>query len=235
MKAAILQCDNVLEKFQPLFGDYPKMLMQMFDGINLPLSFDTYDCKRGQFPTNINEYDFYITTGSKASVYDGLDWVQELILFIQQLDIKKKKLIGICFGHQLIAMAREGKVEKSEKGWGVGIAQNRVVANPQWMSKKTSEINILVSHKDQIVKLPVDTLLIAESDFCPFFVVQWGKHFLSIQGHPEWSSDYARAMMNDRRGIIPSDTIDAGISSLQVAPQNDVFVEWIMDFVQYLK
>jgi GMP synthase (glutamine-hydrolysing) len=65
--------------------------------------------------------------------------------------------------------------------------------------------------------------------------VQWGKHFLSIQGHPEWSSDYARAMMNDRRGIIPSDTIDAGINSLQVAPQNDVFVEWIMDFVQYLQ
>ncbi len=232
MKAAILQCDNVLEKFQPRFGDYPKMVTQMFDGVDLPLSLDTYDCKQGQFPTDIYEYDFYITTGSKASVYDDLDWVQKLIRFIQQLDKKQKKLIGICFGHQLIAMAREGKVEKSDKGWGIGIASNRVVSNPEWMSKKTSEINILVSYQDQITILPDDTLVIAESDFCPFFIVQWGKHFLSIQGHPEWSTDYSRTLMNDRRAIIPSDIINIGLDSLKTEPDNALFVRWIMEFVQ---
>ena len=235
MKAAILQCDNVLEKFQSRFGDYPKMVEQMFDGVDQPLSFDTYDCRQGQFPTDINAYDFYLTTGSKASVYEKLDWVQLLIEFVQQLDRHKKKLVGICFGHQLMAMAREGKVEKSNKGWGIGVARNRVISQPEWMGEEVTEINILVSHQDQIIELPGDTLVIAESDFCPFFIVQWGDHFLSIQGHPEWNNDYSRTLINDRRAIIPVDQVNAGLESLTIAPDNALFTRWIMEFVQYGK
>ena len=233
MNVAILQCDNVLEKFQSQFGDYPEMVEQMFDGVDLPLSFDTYDCRQGQFPADINGYDFYLTTGSKASVYEELDWLQQLIEFIRQLDKSKKKLVGICFGHQLMAMARNGTVEKSDKGWGIGIARNRVVSHPQWMDEETSEINILVSHQDQIIDLPDDTLIIAESDFCPFFIVQWGNHFLSIQGHPEWSNEYSRTLINDRRAIIPADLIKTGLESLQTEADNALFVRWIMKFVQY--
>ncbi|MEN8199353.1 MAG: GMP synthase [Thermodesulfobacteriota bacterium] len=233
MKAAILQCDNVLPKFQSRFGDYPEMVEGIFDGIDLPLSFASYDCCQGQFPADIDEYDFYITTGSKASVYEDLAWVRQLIQFIQRLDKHHKKLIGICFGHQLMAMARGGKVEKSDRGWGVGIAANRVVVRPAWMAEQIDGINILVSHQDQITDLPADTLVIAESDFCPYFIVQWGEHFLSIQGHPEWSSDYSRTLINDRRNIIPADRINAGLDSLTIEPDNALFGQWIMAFVQH--
>lgn len=232
MIVAILQYDHTLEKYRDRFGDYPEMIQRMFKGTAQPLFFDTYDCKCGQFPPDINKYDFYITTGSKASAFEELEWVKESIQFIQLLYKYKKKLIGICFGHQLMAMALEGKVERSEKGWGVGIARNRVIANPQWMSKKTSKIDILVSHQDQITELPSETLLIAESDFCPFFAVQWGEHFLSIQGHPEWNREYSRTLMNDRRDIIPADIIDSGLASLVIEPENAGFVQWIMDFVK---
>lgn len=233
MKVAILQCDNVLEKFQPRFGDYPEMVGQMFDGVNLPMTFETYDCRQGQFPADINAYDFYITTGSKASVYEDLEWIQQLIEFIQQLDNHKKKLVGICFGHQLIALAHDGKVEKSDNGWGIGISRNRVIAHPEWMNEKVSEISILVSHQDQTTNLPDDTLVIAESDFCPFFIVQWGDCFLSIQGHPEWSTEYSRTLINDRRTIIPADLVNAGLDSLKTGPDNGLFVKWIMAFVQH--
>ncbi len=233
MNVAILQCDNVLEKFQSRFGDYPEMVEQMFDGVDLSLSFDTYDCRQGQFPADINGYDLYLTTGSRASVYEELDWLQRLIEFIRWLDRCKKKLVGICFGHQLMAMARNGTVEKSEKGWGIGIARNRVVSYPEWMGEQTTEINILVSHQDQIIDLPDDTLVIAESDFCPFFIVQWGDHFLSIQGHPEWSREYSQTLINDRRAIIPADLIKTGLDSLQTEPDNALFVRWIMEFVQH--
>ena len=233
MKVAILQCDNVLDKFQHRFGNYPQMVEQMFSEIDIPLSFDNYDCQQGKLPTNIDEYDFYITTGSKASVSDDLEWVQQLVSFIQLLDREKKKLIGICFGHQLIAVARNGKVEKSDKGWGIGIARNRVISHPEWMKEETPEINILVSHRDQITELPDDTFIIAESDFCPFFIVQWGDHFLSIQGHPEWSTNYSKALINDRRSIIGKDLVEAGLQSLHIARGNKEFVRWIISFVQH--
>lgn len=232
MKAAILQCDNVLAKFQSQFGHYPAMIEQMFDEIDLPLSFDTYDCRQGQFPDDINAYDFYLTTGSKASVYDDLPWIQQLVEFVQLLYKQQEKLIGICFGHQIIALARGGKVEKSDNGWGIGIARNQIISRPEWMSDGPAEINILVSHQDQITELPDDTILIAENDFCPFFIVQWGNHFLSIQGHPEWNTDYSRTLINDRKAIIPPDRIKAALNSLQIAPDNALFVRLILGFVQ---
>ena len=232
MKAAILQCDNVLAKFQPQFGNYPAMIEQMFDGVDLPLSFDTYDCRQDQFPKDINEYDFYITTGSKASAYEDSAWIGQLIELVRQLDKQQKKFIGICFGHQIIALALGGKVEKSGNGWGIGIARNRIISRPEWMSDGPAEINILVSHQDQITGLPDDTILIAENDFCPFFIVQWGNHFLSIQGHPEWNTDYSRTLINDRKAIIPPDRIKAALNSLQIAPDNALFVRLIMEFVQ---
>ncbi len=232
MRAAILQCDDILEKFQPCFGHYPKMIKHMFDRVSPSISFDTYDCQRGQFPDDINEHDFFLTTGSRASVYEDFEWIHQLISFVQQLDKQKKKLIGICFGHQLIAQACGGKVERSKNGWGIGVAKNRVIANPAWMVEKPTEINILTSHQDQIIELPNDTLVISESDFCPFFIVQWGKHFLTIQGHPEWNSDYSRALINDRKAIIPTDRINSGLKSLATKPDNALFVSWIMQFAQ---
>lgn len=232
MRAAILQCDDIQEKFQPIFGHYPEMIENMFDRVNCSISFDTYNCQEGQLPDDINTYDFYLTTGSRASVYEDLEWIRCLISFVQQLDKQKKKLIGICFGHQLIARACGGKVEKAKNGWGIGVAKNRVIAQPEWMTETPSEINILTSHQDQIVELPNDTRIIAESDFCPFFIVQWSNHFLSIQGHPEWNTDYSKTLMNDRKEIIPADRIAAGLDSLQIQPDNGLFVRWIMDFIK---
>lgn len=233
MKVALLQCDNVLEKFQPEFGDYPAMVKSMFDGVDELLEFDIFDCQQGQFPDDIHAYGFYITTGSKASAYEEIDWIQKLIDFVRQLDRFQKKLIGICFGHQIIALVRGGVVEKSDKGWGIGIASNEIAGNPTWMIKPPAELNILSSHQDQVTQLPGGALIIAQSDFCPYFVVQWGDHFLSIQGHPEWSNAYSGTLMDDRRAIIPAERIEAGLKSLDQQADSALFVSWIMNFVKF--
>ena len=145
---------------------------------------------------------------------------------------EQRKFIGICFGHQILAMAYNAGVEKSEKGWGIGVATNRIVSTPQWMGEKKKHLNIIVSHQDQIVTIPEGARVIAESDFCPFFIVQWNEQFLSIQGHPEWNRDYSKALINERRTIIPSSIIDTGFRSLTTKPDNDCFIRWIIDFVR---
>jgi GMP synthase-like glutamine amidotransferase len=233
MKIAILICDDVLDKFQPRFGHYRDMIRKMFAFLDGPFEFADFDCRQGHYPKNIHDHDFYITTGSKASVYDNKPWIQELLQFVQMLDSHQKKLIGICFGHQLIAMARQGMVEKSTRGWGVGVAVNRIIAAPDWMSEKKTDLNIVVSHQDQVTALPADALVIAESDFCPFFMVQWSSHFLSIQGHPEWNREYSRTLLHERRTIIPAERVEAGLDSLSIDPDNQLFTRWIVDFVAY--
>ncbi len=233
MRVAILQCDSVLDKFQPQFGDYPEMISGMFADSNASLLFDTFDCRLDKFPDDIDIYDFYITTGSKSSVYDDSDWIRQVITFIKKLNHHKKKFIGICFGHQLIAMACNGKVEKSNKGWGIGVAENHIFKKPSGVKETPVTINILASHQDQIIKLPEDTTVIAGNAFCPNFIVQWGNNFLSIQGHPEWNREYSRALINDRRALIPAGRIQSGLDSLQTKPDNTLFARWILDFVQH--
>jgi len=232
MRVAILQCDDVLEKFQPEFGSYVGMIEQMFESIDGAFYFDSYDCRKQQYPDDLDVYDFFITTGSRASVYEEEAWIQTLIDFVRRLEKEQKKFIGICFGHQILAIAFKARVEKSGKGWGIGVATNRIVYTPQWMAEKRKNINIIVSHQDQVITLPEGAKVIAESDFCPFFIVQWNEQFLSIQGHPEWNRAYSKALMNERRKIIPQPVIDTGFGSLVKKPDNDSFIRWIIDFIQ---
>lgn len=232
MKIAILKCDEVLEELKLEHVSYTNMIRDMFSSILPKIDIEIFNCQLCHYPQDIDAFDFYITTGSRANAYDAEPWILQLIDFTRQLDLHRKKLIGICFGHQIIAMALNQSVKRSEKGWGVGIAEHRIVATPDWMSKKASSLNIIVSHRDQVVSIPPEATLIAESDFCPFFIVQWNDHFLSIQGHPEWNSDYSRALMNARRGIIPAERIEEGLSTLTRTTDNDLFIRWVIDFVK---
>jgi len=231
MNVAILQCDDVPEKRQPQFGHYRDMIRQMFVLSGHSFAFTDFDCRQGDFPEDLDSYDFYITTGSTAGVYEDKPWIRQLIHFVRQLDRRKKKLIGICFGHQVMAMACHGMVEKSDRGWGIGLAANRIVATPDWMRERKPELHILVSHQDQITTLPKTALVIAESEFCPYFMVQWNDHFLSVQGHPEWTTAYARCRINDRRAIINPERIEAALTSLAIQPDSRLFVRWVMAFL----
>jgi len=232
MKIAILQCDDVLEKLQPRFGNYPDMIRQMFATQPGSFEFDVFDCREQQYPDKLDDYDAFISTGSRHSVYEPLPWIQSLIAFVKRLEANKTKFIGICFGHQIIAQVLQQLVEKSDKGWAIGIAQNRVIREMDWMSEFQTSLNILVSHQDQVLSLPQEAIVIAESDFCPYFMVQWNNHFMSVQGHPEWSNDYSATLINERRGIIPPERVNAGLFSLRLPPDNALFAQWICDFIE---
>lgn len=233
MNVAIIQCDSVLSEFVPEFGTYTDMIKRMLDSAVASISYQVFDAQQVEYPDNLDAYDFFITTGSKADAYGESPWIKQLIRFVQRLDEAKKKLIGICFGHQIIALARHGSVERSARGWGVGVAGNRVVAHPQWMKERKNNLNMLVSHQDQITRLADDALVIASSDFCPFFMVQWEQHFLGVQGHPEWLAGYSRALINHRRHMLGDQRTDAGLESLHIAPDNALFARWITDFAAF--
>ena len=207
----------------------------MFARVEPSITFDIYDCQQSNYPENIHEYEFFITTGSKFSVYENKTWIRKFIEFIQHLDRHQKKLIGICFGHQAIAMALDCLVQKSPKGWGVGVASTRILICPEWMKKTKTALNIIASHQDQVMQLTEQSQVIAYSDFCPYFMVQWNGHLLSIQGHPEFNSDYSRALMLERSNIIPAGRIQMGLESLSIEPDNELLTRWIIDFVNHRK
>ncbi len=231
MIIGILQCDSVRPEFQDQFENYPEMLQTLFKKVNPTLTFKIYDVQHENYPNRLNECDAYVTTGSKASVYDKAPWIDILQKFIIALNIHNIKLVAICFGHQLIAETFDGKTENSNKGWGVGVHTSRIHKSPLWMSPVLQNFNVLVSHQDQVTKLPIDATLIAGNEFCTNGMFQLGNNILAIQGHPEFNKQYSETLMRFRGKIIGKNRLSEGIASLKKQTDELIIAQWMLQFL----
>jgi len=231
MKIGILQCDSVRSQFQGRHGDYPAMIESLFRQVVPTIRFETYDVVQGDYPPDLDECDAYITTGSKASVYDDEAWIAALQAFIVRLRREEKKLIAICFGHQLVAQAFGGRVANSDRGWGVGVHSMQVSVTTSWMVPRLRECNVLVSHQDQVITLPTGAELIAGSAFCPYAMFQLGENIIAIQGHPEFTKPYARDLMGFRRELLGEERYTAGVESLQKSTDELTIARWMLHFI----
>jgi GMP synthase-like glutamine amidotransferase len=196
------------------------------------LEYAVYDVESGQYPADIDEVDAYLITGSKAGVYDDKPWIADLMAFVRELHRRRKKLVGICFGHQLVAHALGGKTEKSSKGWGVGLHMHHFTIAPSWHDQEHRDLAILVSHQDQVVVVAEDAQVLAGSEFCANAVCQIGEHILTFQGHPEFLPDYARAIMVLKRDDIGEKAYATGMASLRGAHEGQRVGRWLMNFLR---
>lgn len=233
MKLGILKTDTVRPEWVPQFGEYPDMFIALLQHADPELECVVYDVQQGQYPVDIDEVDAYLITGSKAGVYDDLPWIATLMSFVRELHSRRKKLIGICFGHQMVAQALGGRVEKSGKGWGVGLHTHRFNSAPPWHGEDDMELDILVSHQDQVLEAAPGAQVLASSDFCEYAVCQVGDHILTFQGHPEFVPGYARAVMGFRREILGEDIYEKGMASMSGRHEGERVARWISNFLRY--
>jgi GMP synthase-like glutamine amidotransferase len=231
MKLAILKTDTVRPEWVPQFGEYPDMFIELLARADPNLEFAVYDVEQGQYPEEIDEVDAYLITGSKSSVYEDKPWIATLMEFVLELHRRRKKLVGICFGHQLVAQALGGRVEKSPRGWGVGLHKHCFTAAPSWHDQGDMDLNILVSHQDQVIKVAEDTLVLAGSEFCENAVCQIGDHILTLQGHPEFLPGYAREIMIFRKEKIGEKAYNAGMASLRRTHEGQRLARWVLNFL----
>ena len=230
-RLGLLQCDVVPSELRDRFADYPEMFAAAFDNAGVKLEWRVYNLLNGEKPEKLSEVDGYITTGARAGVYDELDWYKSLVEVIRAIDSAKIPLVGICFGHQAIADALGGQVEMSDKGWGVGVCQYQTTASPAWMSPECPQFAVPVCHQDQVTALPAGSQLLASSDHCENFVVQFTPTSLGFQGHPEFNVDYVDTLIKLRQEILPKDIADAAKSSLETPHDNNMIIRWIAKFL----
>ena len=232
MKLGILKTDAVRPEWVPDFGEYPDMFIALLGRVDPELEFAVYDVEQGEYPADIDEVDAYLITGSKSSVYEDKPWIATLIEFVRELDRRRKKIVGICFGHQLVAQALGGRTEKSPKGWGVGLHSYRFSSMPTWHDGEDADFTVLVSHQDQVVENAEGAQVLASSEFCDNAVVQIGDHILTFQGHPEFVRGYSREIMEFRREMIGEQTYLTGVASLEGDSEGERVARWILDFLR---
>ena len=232
MKIGILQCDKVREIHRDRFEDYPGMFAQLLLAEDSSLELNVFVVIDGEWPETLDACDAYLITGSKFGVYEDHRWIRDLEVLVRNLFAAAKPTIGICFGHQVIAQALGGQVEKSSKGWGVGVHTWKLEATPAWMNHGDEHFSMLVSHQDQVQSLPANGRTLAQSEFCPIAAFQIGATALGFQGHPEFSKDYSEAIMELRRDMIGEDVYQAGMASLEAAPQGNLVARWSLEFIR---
>ena len=224
MKLAILETGRPPGTLSEEYGDYPTMFERL---LGPEFHVENFDAAAGELPEPAAHHA-YLITGSPAGVYDPLPWIDPLQDFIRSAN--GAKMVGICFGHQIMAEALGGHVEKSDKGWGAGLHHYTVLRSEPWIDT-AGTIAIPASHQDQVVIQPPNTDVVAASDFTPLAALAWtDRPAISFQFHPEFSPDFAKALIEKRYDVVPSP--DEAIASLDAPNDNARVAGWIRRFLK---
>ena len=230
MKLGILKTGRPPSSAIPQFGTYPDMFKRL-------LGEDAYDYSvfavdEGELPPSVTACDAYLVTGAAAGVYDPLPWIAQAEDFLRAAK-GKAALVGICFGHQLMAQAFGGKVIKSPKGWGLGEQEYRVLKREPWMDGAAT-FRLPGSHQDQVIELPPGAEVVAANDFSPMGALAWrDQPAISIQLHPEFEPAYASALIENRRGSRYTDEeADRAIASYGKPDDRARVGAWLKNFLK---
>ena len=227
MRIGVLETGAPPVELQPSYGDYPAMFRAL---LGEGFRWTTYDVQAGRFPARPEDEEALIVTGAAAGVYDGDPWIGRLMEFLRAAR-GRTRLVGVCFGHQVMAEAFGGKVIKSPKGWGVGLHTYEVLDAEPWMDA-AGAISIPASHQDQVVELPPGARVLAASAFTPYGMLDHGQGAVSLQLHPEFDPAYAEALIESRREArLSAEVADAAIASLHRPNDNARVGGWLKRFL----
>lgn len=158
---------------------------------------DLFRVVEGDFPdlNELHKYDGFVVSGSPHDAYGNEKWILQLCFMLQTLDAMQKKILGICFGHQVLCRSLGGKVGKAYTGWDVGLRRVRIANDltPCSFLEDLGEIpgslSIIECHRDEVWEVPIGAEVIGFSDKTGVEMFAIGDHILGIQGHPEYTKD----------------------------------------------
>ena len=215
MKIGILQAGHSPDELRDSVGDYGEMFTRLLDGHGF--DFQIFSVVDGEFPMGTEDADGWLITGSKHGAYEDHDWIPPLEDLIRDIRDAGQPLVGVCFGHQIIAQALGGKVEKFDGGWSVGRTEyefgDQKLALNAW-------------HQDQVVEAPEGAEIVASTEFCANAAMMIGDKILTIQPHPEFTAPLVAGLIKHRgRGNVPDSLLNDAEDALETATDNAKFAD----------
>ncbi|TMV09574.1 type 1 glutamine amidotransferase [Ruegeria sediminis] len=222
MKIGILQTGHAPEVLIERSGDYDQMFRSLLGGNGF--SFQTFSVVDGDFPEGAQDADGWVITGSRHGAYEDHPWIPPLETLIREIRDSGKPLVGVCFGHQIIAQALGGKVEKFTGGWSVGQTDYD-------LNGKTVTLNSW--HQDQVTELPEGAKVLGSNDFCRNAMVAYGDTIWTVQAHPEFSNEFLKGLMRTRgEGVVPDALLQAAANRQDGPNDNAEIGRHMADFLK---
>lgn len=236
MNIAVLECEYISESPVTAAGGYTELFAKLLsvhpEGRSIRLT--TIEAHQGQLPTSVTDWDAYLITGSYAGVYEKLPWINKLSQFTRKAYETGVPLVGICFGHQLLAHALGGKVQKAEVGWGLGVMETVISRHYSWMGQdhEPSVVELIYMHQDQVMSLPASATTFASTEICPYAGFTLGPKALALQGHPEFTPQLTERLIRELWDKFPEQQAAAALDSLSQATDHVRVAGWVAQFLQ---
>lgn len=222
----ILRMTEFVDEVYAAHGPYLRQFETMFRG--RPVDLVDVAVHEGQTPAALSDADLWIASGSPASVYDGHSWIETAEAIVREAAATETPFVGICFGHQLVAQALGGRVEKAAGGWGVGALDYAATRRPGSLATLPDTLTILAAHQDQVVEVPAAATVWSTSDYCPNAGLVVGERMWTVQAHPEFTSALVQTLYPSRRDLVGGDRVDTAMATLGRPLSNDLIADAIV-------
>lgn len=232
MRLCILDNDFIDESMIATYGSYALMLEKTLRNAGAhEWVIDRFCTPLGEYPASFESYDAVLLTGSKADSFSNEPWVAELRSKVTGLLSTNIKLLGVCFGHQLIALCMGAKVGRASQGWITGRHVYKWCTN-DFVDVNRTSFALLASHQDQVYELPQGSRLLASSERCPIAAYMLDGKVLCIQAHPEFVENYSAHLLKQRRELLGDEHYMASMESLRHGHEGSEFAKVMVAFVE---
>lgn len=230
IKLGILQVNHDKSPIGDEFPDDSHRFRDLFDMQDDRFHYRIYMTIGGEIPPDLDAHDAFMITGSPLSVLDKHIFSDGLSEFIRKIDAANKPLAGVCFGHQAIALALGGKVEKASMGYNVGIEPTKFHVKRDWMHPDIDEIPMYVFHEDQVTELPEGCTLLGSSENCKISSFAKGNHIFTTQSHPEFTPEFMSCVLKYTESKMPEQKAANAWQSMDNKHSGSVFAQWMTNF-----
>lgn len=187
MRIGIIEPGHIPARLRDEYISYPAMFEAQLQPLLPAASFTTISVVSGEALPAPDACDAWLIPGSRHGVYDDLPWIDPLKGFIRAAARLKRPMAGVCFGHQIIAEALGGRVEKAATGWRIGLERYETTLG----GSGSRSVTMPAFHQDQIVRPPPNAEVVARAAACAFAALRYkDAPVFSVQFHPEFSRDY---------------------------------------------
>ncbi|KAH8722338.1 class I glutamine amidotransferase-like protein [Phaeosphaeriaceae sp. PMI808] len=195
LRIAILECDTPLPDVVAKYGRYDRIFTTLLEaaaeGLGLSpkqdLQLSGFDVVDKQEYPNLEDIDAVLISGSKHNSFDNDAWILKLVEFTKKLlNQDRIRIIGVCFGHQILGRALDVKVGRSDDGWEISVLPVELTAKGKEIFQQDT-LNIHQMHKDIVFEYPAGVEKLCASPRCLVQGMYKKDKFISVQGHPEFN------------------------------------------------